>query len=107
MKKSSKKLTTIFRPTATHKGQMLREFREGNRGQYNSFHPRYNYPFKHVNEKNIGRIFQHLHYLAEHAPEAVNKKWNKAYNNFMNKYFAEKGKHSVDFANNHTCHRFL
>ena len=106
MKKAPKKSSTIFQPSNAPQRWLIKERREGN-SYGGSFRNRYHYPFKLINEATLGRIFGHLHYLAEHAPEAVNKKWNKAYNNFMNKYFAEKGKHSVDFANNHTCHRFL
>jgi hypothetical protein len=102
----SKKRSTIFKPSNAPKCWLIKERREG-RTYGGSFCNRYNYPFKLVNQRVIGRIFGHLHYLAQHAPEAVNAKWRTVYRNFMNKHFAAKGKHSITFANKYTCHRFL
>ena len=106
MKKAPKKLSKMFRPHNYPKQWLIKERRQG-RSYGGSFRIRKDYPFKLVNERAIGRIFSRLHYLACHAPDAVNKKWYKAYNNLMNKYFANKGKHTAGFANKYTCHRFL
>ena len=106
MKKAPKKLSKMFRPNNYPKQWLIKERRQG-RSYGGSFRIRKDYPFKLVNERAIGRIFSRLHYLACHAPDKVNEKWNRAYYNFQYKYFAAKGKHSVRFANEHTCDRFL
>jgi len=60
-----------------------------------------------VNQISIGRRFGQLHYLACHAPLPIQKKWQSAYNIFMNKHFAHKGKASIRFLNKWTAHRWL
>lgn len=59
------------------------------------------------NHKVIGDQFSKLHYLACHAPLPIKKKWKKAYDNFQAKHFATRGKASIRFLNEHTCHRWL
>ena len=59
------------------------------------------------NKKVIGNQFSNLHYLACRAPKPIQKKWANAYDNFMAKHFASKGKASVRFLNKYTCHSWL
>jgi hypothetical protein len=60
-----------------------------------------------LNKRRLSKQFQRLHYLACHAPEPIQKQWEKAYNLFMKKHFAIAGKASMRFLNNHTCHSWL
>jgi hypothetical protein len=60
-----------------------------------------------LNRETLGRIFGRLHYLACHAPKPVRLKWLRAYNNFMKRYCAEGGRHSIKFANTYTAHAWL
>lgn len=60
-----------------------------------------------LNHETLGRIFGRLHYLACHAPKPVQKKWRVVYNNFMKRYCAEGGRHSIKFANTYTAHAWL
>jgi len=60
-----------------------------------------------INKKTISRQFGKLHYLACHSPKPIAKKWQLAYNLFMDKHFATKGKASIRFLNKHTCHSWL
>ena len=57
------------------------------------------------NKRVLGNIFGNLHYLAYHAPEAVNKKWRNAYNNFYTKHFPVKA--SVRYSNKYSCHSWM
>jgi hypothetical protein len=59
------------------------------------------------NKRTLGQIFGQLHYLACHAPAPVQKRWRPAYNNFCNKYLAQKGKASVRYLNKYTAHAWL
>lgn len=60
-----------------------------------------------VNQISIGRRFGHLHYLACHAPEPVQKKWQAAYRNLCNRLFAQNGRASVGYLNKYTAHSWL
>lgn len=59
------------------------------------------------NKKVIGDQFGRLHYLACHAPTPINKRWWKAYDNFMAKHFRTRGKASMRYLNTHSCHSWL
>ena len=58
-------------------------------------------------QRMFAKRFSRLHYLACHAPEPVQRKWRSAYNNFMNRHFAQKGNASMRFLNKYTCHAWL
>lgn len=60
-----------------------------------------------VNKKTIAKQFGRLHYLACHAPAPVNKRWQKAYANFMAKHFGAKGKASMRYLNEWSAHAWL
>jgi len=60
-----------------------------------------------INNQTLGRIFSTLHYLSCHAPEPVQKKWRRVYNEFQAKYFASKGKASVRYLNTYTAYKWL
>lgn len=60
-----------------------------------------------LNKRRLSKQFQRLHYLSCHAPEPIQKQWEKTYNLFMKKHFAIAGKASMRFLNNHTCHSWL
>jgi hypothetical protein len=60
-----------------------------------------------LNQRTIVKTFQRLHYLACHAPKPIAKKYKSAYNNFENKYFANRGKASMRYLNTHTAHSWL
>lgn len=81
-------------------------------GRYDSYNWQSRYGYKRVNpepinRETIGRIFSQLHYLACHAPKPVRMKWQRAYNNFMKRYCANGGRHSIKFANNYTALSWL
>jgi hypothetical protein len=59
------------------------------------------------NKKVIGTQHSRLHYLACHAPEPIQKRWSKVYDNFMAKHFGTKGKASVRYLNTWSCHSWM
>lgn len=59
------------------------------------------------NKKIIGGQFSKLHYLALHAPKPIQIRWAKKYDNFVAKHFGSKGKTSVRYLNNWSCHSWL
>jgi len=58
-----------------------------------------------LNKKTISKQFSRLHYLACHAPESVNKRWKKPYDNFYKKHFGTKA--SVRYLNQWSCHSWM
>jgi hypothetical protein len=105
------KTASLFRPNGYSKIWMMKERRQGSPYGFGglSFQKRINWhPASMTNHQiQFARRFSHLHYLACHAPDPVARKWKQAYNLFMRKYFADGGKHSMRFANSHTCHKWL
>lgn len=97
-----------FRPMNLSKRYLLRERRLGNFNNYN-WHSRIQwFPVGYkFNKLTIAKQFRRLHYLARHAPISVTIKWNHAVTLFQNKYFASKGKASMRYLNNWTCHSWL
>jgi hypothetical protein len=59
------------------------------------------------NQLSIGRRFSRLHYLACHAPAAVQKKWRPAYQAFERKHFGNLGRASMRYLNTWSCHSWL
>ena len=58
-----------------------------------------------VNQISIGRRFGHLHYLACHAPEPIQKKWRSAYKNFCNQHIP--GRTSMRYLATFACDSWL
>lgn len=98
-----------FRPQDFSKTYIMKErLRYGHNDNYN-FQTRIEwFPVGYkLNKKTIAKQFGKLHYLACHSPKPIAKKWQSAYNIFMTKHFATKGKASMRFLNKHTCHSWL
>lgn len=104
--KAKTKKTRMFAPADHPKSFIIKERLQGRSYNYN-FKARVDLPLDLFNQRVIGRMFGRLHRLACHSPDPVAKKWRSAYNQFMDRYFANRGEHSVNFANTRTCHRFL
>ena len=98
-----------FCPQDLPKSYIMRERRLGGGRESYNFRSRIKwYPAGWgFNKKVIGNQFSNLHYLACRAPKPIQKKWANAYDNFMAKHFASKGKASVRFLNKYTCHSWL
>lgn len=99
-----------FRPQEIYPRYRLKYWLKYGRYPSHNWQSRYTYKRVHplpVNQETLGRIFSRLHYLACHAPKPVQKKWRPAYNNFIKRYCAEGGRHSIKFANKHTAHAWL
>jgi hypothetical protein len=60
-----------------------------------------------LNKKTIAKQFKQLHYLACHAPAPIRKRWKFAYQQFMNRHFAEAGNASIRYLNKYTCHAWM
>ena len=99
----------MFRPSSTSKRFIMRMRLKIGRSESFSFRSRVQwYPAGwKSNHQTIGKTFKRLHYLACHAPVPIQKKWQGAYSDFCAKYFASKGKSSVQYLNKYTAHRWL
>ena len=83
---ASKKVSYIFRPVAINRLHFVKDRLQGY-GQHWMYHwyPRHDHAYARensLNRRTLGRIFSNLHYLAEHAPYPVRKKWKPAYTRF-------------------------
>ena len=97
-----------FRPQDLPKKHILKERRMGLWVNYNFQSRNKWYPAGwKPNHISIGRRFSHLHYLSCHSPLPIQKKWRRAYKQFCNQHFADKGNASMRFLNNYTAHRWL
>jgi len=98
-----------FRPQAIDLRWKIKENRKYRGTFSNNWQTRIEwYPVGYkINKKTISKQFSKLHYLACHSPKPIALKWQSAYNTFMNKHFADKGKASMRFLNNNTCHSWL
>lgn len=99
-----------FRPSSTmdKKNVMRMRLKCGRTDNYNwqsrvEWHP---VGYK-LNKKTIARQFCRLHYLACHAPGAITKGWQRAYNNFHTKHFGANKGASVRYLNTWSCHSWL
>ena len=99
-----------FRPQSIGRRYLFRQRLKGQKGQF-----MYNwqsrvewYPIGHkLNRKNIFKQFGKLHYLACHSPIPIQKKWQKAYDNFHNKHFGTYKGASMRYLNEWSCHNWL
>jgi hypothetical protein len=60
-----------------------------------------------LNKRTIARQFGRLHYLACHSPNAVQKKWQRIYDNFHTKHFGASWGASMRYLNSWSCHAWL
>lgn len=58
-------------------------------------------------QQMFSKRFTHLHYLSEHAPDPIQKRWKQAGRNFMKKHFGDAGKGSMRYLNKWSCHSWL
>ena len=98
-----------FRPRGIQSKYLIRERRlTGSNQSYNWQSRARWYPAGwQSNQQTLGRIFSQLHYLAYHAPQAVNKQWRRVAIQFENQHLARRGRSSVRFMNNHTARGWL
>lgn len=59
------------------------------------------------NKRVLGSIHSRLHYLACHAPKPVQKRWAKTYANFQAVHFGSRGRASMRYLNQWSCHSWL
>lgn len=100
---------TCFRPQNINKVYLMKDHLHHGADRKHNFQTRHDrFPAGYlINKKTIAKQFAKLHYLACHAPKPIALKWRSAYNVFMIKHFADKGKASMRFLNNHTCNSWL
>ena len=103
-------MTTKFRPQQLSSRWKLVERRRGSHASMSfNFQSRSDwFPAGWTTHQcQFARRFGRLHYLACHAPLAVQRRWRHAYQNFMACHFAHSGQASARYLSVHTCHRWL
>lgn len=101
-------MNMLYRPRSISKRFLVKERRYGSTINYNFCSRIKWYPAGWgFNKRTIGNVHSKLHYLACHAPEPIQKKWGKVYEQFQKKHFGDSKRGSGRFLNNHTCHNWL
>lgn len=102
-------MSLLFRPQEIGKVFIMKcRRKQQHNGNYNFRSRKSWYPgeFK-LNQRTIFDQMGRLHHLACHAPAPTQKKWNKAYGNFMDKHFGNRGQASMRYLNKWSCHSWL